>query len=117
MDVLAKICESNDVPIILIGHSMGGAVAVDAAHYIDSIAGLCVIDVVEGTALEALSSMQNILRGRPSSFKSLENAIQWCFKSGQTRNIEAARISMPGQVTKVENKDVLVNGELTVKKL
>lgn len=108
-DVIGKIREDNDVPIILIGHSMGGAVAVDAAHFIDSIAGLCVIDVVEGTALEALSSMQNILRGRPSSFKSLENAIQWCFKSGQTRNIEAARVSMPGQVVKVDKVDPVIN--------
>lgn len=88
---------------------MGGAIAVDAAPFVESLAGLCVIDVVEGTALEALSSMQNILRGRPSSFNSIENAIQWCFKSGQTRNIEAARVSMPGQVMKVDNKDIVVN--------
>ena len=30
-----------------------------------------------GTALEALTSMQSFLRGRPSTFKSLENAIEW----------------------------------------
>lgn len=59
------------------GHSMGGAVAVEAAYHIKSVVGLCVIDVVEGTALDALSSMQSILRGRPSHFKSLPHAIQW----------------------------------------
>jgi protein phosphatase methylesterase 1 len=32
---------------------------------------------VLGTALEALASMQNFLRGRPSVFKSLEHAIEW----------------------------------------
>lgn len=86
------------------GHSMGGALA---AHFVDrctveaiseAIIGLIVIDVVEGTAKEALSHMQQILRARPSSFKSIEYAIEWYVRSGQTRNVEAAKISMPGQI-------------------
>lgn len=56
---------------------MGGAVAVEAAEIIPNVVGLCVIDVVEGSALESLSAMQSILRGRPTSFQSLEHAIQW----------------------------------------
>ena len=64
-------------PIVLIGHSMGGAVAVEAAALISSTIALCVLDVVEGSALESLSAMQSVLRGRPKSFKSIEYAIQW----------------------------------------
>ena len=45
--------------------------------------GICVIDVVEGTAMDALSSMQGFLRSRPCKFKSLEQAIEWCVRSGQ----------------------------------
>lgn len=30
-----------------------------------------------GTAMDALNSMQNFLRSRPKTFKSLENAIEW----------------------------------------
>lgn len=56
---------------------MGGAVAVDVAAHLDGVIAVCVIDVVEGTALESLSSMQSVLRGRPTSFKSVEHAIQW----------------------------------------
>lgn len=56
---------------------MGGAIAVECSYLIKSTAGLCVIDVVEGTALDALSSMQSILRGRPNQFKSIQHAIQW----------------------------------------
>lgn len=67
-------------PVILIGHSMGGAVAVETARVLPGVVALCVIDVVEGTALESLSSMQSVLRSRPSSFKSVENAIQWRYK-------------------------------------
>uniref|UniRef100_A0A8C5F4C5 Protein phosphatase methylesterase 1 n=1 Tax=Gadus morhua TaxID=8049 RepID=A0A8C5F4C5_GADMO len=89
-------------PILMIGHSMGGAIAVHAAaaNHIPSLLGLCVIDVVEGTAMEALNSMQSFLRSRPKTFKSLENAIEWSVKSGQIRNIESARVSMGGQVKK-----------------
>ena len=66
-------------PVILIGHSLGGSIAVHAAHNQNllSLNGIVVIDVVEGTALGALSSMQSILRGRPQSFKSIEDAIKW----------------------------------------
>uniref|UniRef100_A0A3P9QBC7 Protein phosphatase methylesterase 1 n=1 Tax=Poecilia reticulata TaxID=8081 RepID=A0A3P9QBC7_POERE len=94
----------NPPPIMMIGHSMGGAIAVHtaSANLVPSLLGLCVIDVVEGTAMDALNSMQNFLRSRPKTFKSLENAIEWSVKSGQIRNIESARISMGGQVQKCE---------------
>lgn len=70
-------------PVILIGHSLGGSIAVHAAHNpnLSSLNGIVVIDVVEGTALGALSSMQSILRGRPQSFNSIEDAIKWRFIS------------------------------------
>ncbi|KAK2502212.1 hypothetical protein MC885_003422 [Smutsia gigantea] len=91
-------------PIMLIGHSMGGAIAVHtaSANLVPSLLGLCMIDVVEGTAMDALNSMQNFLRGRPKTFKSLENAIEWSVKSGQIRNLESARVSMVGQVKQCE---------------
>ena len=57
------------------------------------------VDVVEGTAMDALSSMHSVLRSRPKSFPSIEYAIEWSMKSGQVRNSESARVSMPGQLT------------------
>lgn len=65
--------------IVFIGHSMGGAFAVHCAANIENTVMLCVIDVVEGTALESLSSMQSFLRGRPSSFQSTQTAIEWWY--------------------------------------
>lgn len=59
------------------GHSMGGAVAVRAASLITNLCGLGVIDVVEGTAMDALASMQSFLRSRPSSFSSISQAVEW----------------------------------------
>lgn len=79
-------------PVIIVGHSMGGALAVhtallnesynrnienDTIHEysntisLQNVVGICVIDVVEGTAMEALSSMQTFLRSRPKSFPSI----------------------------------------------
>lgn len=89
----------NNIPsIILVGHSLGGSIAVALAKIIPNVIGLCVIDVVEGTAMEALSSMHNILRSRPKNFRSVEHAIIWSVKCGQTRNLDAARVSVPGQI-------------------
>lgn len=68
---------AHDDPIILVGHSMGGAVAVRAASLIPNLYGLGVIDVVEGTAMDALASMQSFLRSRPSSFSTISQAIEW----------------------------------------
>uniref|UniRef100_A0A8C1BFT2 Protein phosphatase methylesterase 1 n=1 Tax=Cyprinus carpio carpio TaxID=630221 RepID=A0A8C1BFT2_CYPCA len=102
--VVEVLYGENPPPIMIIGHSMGGAIAVHtaASNHVPSLLGLCVIDVVEGTAMDALNSMQNFLRGRPKTFKSVENAIEWSVKSGQIRNVESARVSMVGQVKKCE---------------
>lgn len=77
--VIANLYPEISPPIILMGHSMGGAIAVHTLHHecITSVIGLIVIDVVEGTAVDALASMQSFLRSRPSSFKSVKEAISW----------------------------------------
>jgi protein phosphatase methylesterase 1 len=98
-DVVQKLYGDDPPAIVLMGHSMGGALAIHLAHkdLIPSLIGLIVIDVVEGTALEALSNMQTFLRGRPKSFESLERAIEWAVKTGHIRNQDSARVSMIGK--------------------
>ncbi|KAM0049149.1 putative protein phosphatase methylesterase-1 [Helianthus debilis subsp. tardiflorus] len=92
----------GDAPpaIILVGHSMGGSVAVHVAakKLLPSLHGLVVVDVVEGTAMASLMHMQKILSNRMQYFPSLEKAIEWNVRSGSLRNIESARISIPGTV-------------------
>ncbi|XP_055909935.1 protein phosphatase methylesterase 1 [Eupeodes corollae] len=98
-------------PIHLVGHSMGGAIAVHIAHMelIPALVGVTVIDVVEGTAMEALASMQSFLRSRPNFFKSIPTAIEWCIRSGQIRNIDSAKVSMPGQIINCTTKKLATN--------
>ena len=52
-------------PIMIIGHSMGGAIAVHTAvaNHVPSLLGLCVIDVVEGN-----TTRFNVLKVPPLSF-------------------------------------------------
>ena len=97
--------------IVLVGHSMGGALAVHTAleGEIDALIGLVVIDVVEGTAMDALSSMQSFLRGRPKTFHSIEYAIEWSLRSAQVRNGESERVSMPGQLRNATTNECAAN--------
>ncbi|XP_041359304.1 protein phosphatase methylesterase 1-like [Gigantopelta aegis] len=106
-DVIDVLYGDTPPQIILVGHSMGGAIAVNTANkeLIPSLAGLCVIDVVEGTALDALSSMQSFLRGRPKSFKTLDMVVEWIVRTGQIKNIDSARVSMVGQVKCVDTNE------------
>eukprot|EP00850_Spirogloea_muscicola_P015630 SM000121S26027 [mRNA] locus=s121:420840:431708:- [translate_table: standard] len=87
----------NPPAIVLVGHSMGGAIAVRvaASRELPTLAALVVIDVVEGTAMSSLQFMQSILANRPSSFPSLEKAIEWSVRCGSLRNLDSARVSVP----------------------
>ncbi|GAA5902898.1 phosphoprotein phosphatase methylesterase 1 [Sporobolomyces salmoneus] len=85
--------------LVLVGHSMGGAVVAEACNRIqESIAdvlGVTVIDVVEGTALEALSSMSTLIASQPKVFDSKEAAIGWHLDSRTINNVTSARTSVP----------------------
>lgn len=68
---------------------MGGTIEVQAAasNLVPNLSGLCRTDVVDGTAMDALNSMQNFLHGGPKTFKSLEDVIEWRVKNGQIQNL------------------------------
>jgi protein phosphatase methylesterase 1 len=85
-------------PIILVGHSLGGAVVTDLASrgLLNSLLGYAVLDVVEGSAMDALQSMQTYLSSRPAGFASLKDAIEWHVRSRTIRNAVSARTSVPG---------------------
>lgn len=85
---------------ILVGHSMGGAVVVAAAHSLQHmdkacISGVAMIDIVEGTSLQVLPEMSKVVCRRPAGFSSLEDAIRWHVQSHSIRNLESARRSVP----------------------
>ena len=80
----------------IILNSLGGAVSAHiAANNLLPTLCLCVIDVVEGSAMDALRGMQMYLSTRPTNFDSLETGIRWHLQSRTVRNRESARVSVP----------------------
>ncbi|CAI5986052.1 unnamed protein product [Closterium sp. NIES-64] len=95
--VARKLFGDSPPAIVLLGHSMGGAVAVRVAEQqlLPSLAGLVVVDVVEGSAVASLGHMHAVLASRPSHFPSLHKAVEWSVRSGHLRSVESARVSVP----------------------
>ncbi|KAK9323958.1 Alpha/Beta hydrolase protein [Lipomyces orientalis] len=99
--------DNKPVEVVIVGHSLGGAVVTDAIRRLSEfwpsgdipkpvILGLVVLDVVEGSALEGLGSMRTYLASRPQYFRSLEQGIRWHVKSHTVRNPVSASVSVPG---------------------
>lgn len=103
--ILPNTKKNAKVPIILMGHSMGGGIAVHIANDAsikERIKGLIVIDVVEGTALESLHVMMNVLKRKPQQFYDYQEAIDWSLDSHLLLNRSSARISIPDQLIQKE---------------
>ncbi|KAJ7035259.1 Alpha/Beta hydrolase protein [Mycena alexandri] len=88
--------------LLLVGHSMGGSVVVRACPLLlDAkyrVSGVAVLDVVEGSALEALPHMHSLLNARPDGFDSVEEAVEWHVKTKTIRSAQSARVSVPSIV-------------------
>ncbi|KAK0556469.1 Protein phosphatase methylesterase 1 [Tilletia horrida] len=103
--------------LLFVGHSMGGSVVTKTVERLlssssspdplvsfsdrstsPSITGLAVLDVVEGTALDALEGMTAIVKAQPTGFASVEDAIRWHVDTGVLMNVESARRSVPSLV-------------------
>lgn len=87
-------------PSVLVGHSLGGAiVATLAAEHWKlwgaRLIGYSVIDVVEGSALEALTHMRTYLASRPRVFATDDEAISWHTRSRTLRDTRSAAVSVP----------------------
>lgn len=93
-------------PIILVGHSLGGAVVTEVArtgNLGNALLGYAVLDVVEGSAIDALQSMRSYLTTRPAGFATLEAGIDWHIRSRTIRNSLSARTSVPALLTLSSN--------------
>ena len=88
-------------PLVVVGHSLGGAVAVDLCNTHSRrlspwLVGYAVIDVVEGSALEAIGKMKAHLAARPDGFATPDGAVDYTLRSRTLRHRESAEVSVPG---------------------
>jgi protein phosphatase methylesterase 1 len=96
-----KLSWTTIPPSILVGHSLGGAVMttlVTDPHYKifgSNLVGYSVLDVVEGSAIEALSHMRRLLTSRPQSFDSIDAGVKWHISSRTLRDPRSAAASVP----------------------
>lgn len=120
------------VNVVFVGHSMGGAVAARAASLFESggrendseitqetkstvtslradpdqnqfvLAGVVVVDVVEGTAVASLPAAELAVSKIPKSFGTIKSAIEWSLKAGVTSNVTSAQVSTPSRLVLVE---------------
>lgn len=95
-------------PTILVGHSLGGAVVTELAKtgkLGNSLLGYAVLDIVEGSAMDALQSMQTFLSTRPAGFATMQAGIDWHIRSRTVRNSASARTSVPALLSFDESSD------------
>ena len=71
---------------------MGGAIATKTVHHLETqmngqdlqkcILGVVIIDVVEGTAMDALPFMEQIVNNRPINFPDLPSVVKYGLLGG-----------------------------------
>lgn len=94
--------------IYLLGHSLGGSVLTsylvanpDNAY---KFKGLIVLDIVEETAIKALSAMPQFVRKRPTTFGDYQEAIDWHIKESHLlHSEESALVSVPDLLRECPN--------------
>lgn len=97
--VVRELYPARIPPLLLIGHSLGAALAVHLATSRQlPVCGLVMVDLVEGTAVESLVHMRAVVESRPVAFQSPAAAVQWALRCGALRNQTSARFSMPDQL-------------------
>ena len=120
-DSLQKEDSVSKHPLVMVGHSMGAAMAVRAAATgrMARLEGIVVIDVVEGTAIgtshlahfafsfsdtASLPYMRSVIKKRPTSFSSLESAVDWALAAKMCKQEESAAISIPSMLVAADGE-------------
>ncbi|KAJ2146990.1 Protein phosphatase methylesterase 1 [Coemansia sp. RSA 564] len=96
---------NNRREVVLVGHSMGGAIAAHAvsSKRIQNVRGLVLIDIVEGSAMDSLPSIPMFINARPQTLESVESAIRWHIESNSIQNHESARLSVPSLLVPIND--------------
>jgi protein phosphatase methylesterase 1 len=99
--------DEGGIPICLAGHSFGASIAAHCSSIFSEkfssdrarLAALCMLDMIEGTAIAALPHMKHVIEAKmPHSFSSVGEAVEWSLSSGTVRLRASAAVSVPYQL-------------------
>ncbi|RNF04032.1 protein phosphatase methylesterase 1 [Trypanosoma conorhini] len=95
-----------DTPrLYVVGHSLGGSVAMNALsrfkELMNMVAGVVLLDVVEGTARMSLRHMDKFLQNRPQQFSDVAEAQRWFLQSGGMTTASGAAVTVPPLLKRV----------------
>ncbi|EKX38665.1 hypothetical protein GUITHDRAFT_115212 [Guillardia theta CCMP2712] len=84
-------------PVVLVGHSLGGAIAVEIAQkeLIHNLKAIVIIETSEGLVKDSMSRARQFLDRRPTRFGSVDEAVNWAIDSEIYKSREAAESSVP----------------------
>lgn len=92
----SKSIESFLAKAIFVGHSLGGVIVTRSIPLLSKPPfALVLLDTVEETAIRAFSHLPFFLSTRPNSFVSIQDAMDWAFKSSFMRNVDSIRLTLP----------------------
>jgi len=111
LETLGAFLRGRRRRVVVVGHSMGGAIAVRLASLLENmdepphaarLVGLVLVDIVEGSAMSALPAMSALVEARPTEFASLSDAMRWsASRGGGTTNFNSAAVSLPSQLREI----------------
>lgn len=86
--------------IIFVGHSLGASICTFAyghqtAEIREHSLGVCMLDIVEEAAIQALQKVNNFLVSTPNAFNNYREAIDWHVQHGLSRCRESAQVAIP----------------------
>jgi protein phosphatase methylesterase 1 len=86
--------------VILLGHSLGGSIIAKVACQM-KVSSSIVIDTIEGTTVESMPLMKQVLENRPKSFPSPNACVEYVYTGGEMSNRDSAAVSCGGRFKEV----------------
>lgn len=98
--------------IIFVGHSLGASICTfsysqQASDVKKICLGVCMLDIVEEAAIQALQKVHIFLSSTPNVFASYQEAIDWHVRHGLSRSRESARVAIPALFTRTKSQKVV----------
>ncbi|KAG0348502.1 Protein phosphatase methylesterase 1 [Podila humilis] len=100
LEAMYPIKQELPCKVFLIGHSMGGTASIEAAYLqtVPHLAGIVILDCAQKNSTIPIEIILKAVNRRPSSFENLQEAVEFGYQSGDSKNLDSIRVSYPYMV-------------------